>query len=197
MCSCHVWPTVWLPWLQHTRAKVQYKYINVQRCWRPPRVEGEEQRVAELPHPQAAAVANLLLSRCFHGNGCEVLPSCKVEWWYTRWGEGLGRKKQVVGGERKREGKTVRRSWCWRRKERCGGGERCWCWSSRNMSVSFVSMSLGHTGCSASNTTCRLLHTHTLTKAAFVPLFHGRQRLLEGYSWNCHTSIRSLAPLVL
>ena len=69
-------------------------------------VEGKEQRVTEMPHPQAAAVANLLLSHCFHGNSGAMLLSCKVEWWYTRWGEGLGRRSRWWV---ERKGNTVRK----------------------------------------------------------------------------------------
>lgn len=55
---------------------------------------GEEHRVAEMPHPQAAATANLLLFHCFHSNGGGVLLSSKVKWWYRRLGEGLGNRSR-------------------------------------------------------------------------------------------------------
>lgn len=50
--------------------------------------------MAEIPRPQTAAVTNLLLSHCFHGDGGAVPLSCRVEGRYRGWGEGLGRRSR-------------------------------------------------------------------------------------------------------
>lgn len=85
-------------------------------------LEGEEQRIAEIPRPQTAAVTNLLLSHCFHGDGGAVLLSCKVEGRYRRWGEGLGRRSrwwvERRGNVREEKGNL---------EEDC-----CCCWNSGN-----------------------------------------------------------------
>lgn len=57
-----------------------------------------------MPHPQAAAAANLLLFHCFHGDGSEVLLELQSEVMiYKMGGGGLEKEKEEqVGGWREK-----------------------------------------------------------------------------------------------
>lgn len=72
--------------------------------------------VAGMPRPQAAAAANLLLYRCFHGNDGEVLPCSEVKWWCTQGG-GRGLEGGAGGGCGEKRG-TVGKKGCQGRKKR-------------------------------------------------------------------------------